>query len=62
MDNWFQLHPKFKTALGVLVAANSAVAIAVLQGTGSVRDLLVGVAVSALGLVGVYLGNANPKI
>lgn len=61
MDNWFKLHPKVKLALGALVVANSALAIAVVQGTASVRDLGVAVVVSAIGLVSAYFGAATPK-
>lgn len=60
MDSWFTLHPKVKKALGALVVANAALAVAVVQGTGTVRDLVVGVSVSAIGLLAAYFASDKP--
>lgn len=57
MDKWFKLHPKFKTALGFVVAADGGLALAVLQGTGTWKELAVGIATSVLALTGTYFGN-----
>lgn len=61
MTNWFVLHPKVKKLLVALVVANTALAIGAVQGTTSVRDLVVGVGVSAIGLVSAYFGASVPK-